>query len=84
VGDGIEKTILLLISPNLADKEDGVDDKAGNQHTEENDAENERHNLAPVKNNPADIEDDRQGNKTSPERYKEGDGFGAARDAHSV
>jgi hypothetical protein len=37
-----------------------------------------------VENDPTNIEDDRQGNKTSPEGDEERDGFGAARDAHSV
>jgi hypothetical protein len=84
VGDSIEKAVLLLIPPNLADKKDGVYDQSCDQHTEENDAENKWHHLPPVKNDPADVEGDRQGNKTSPESDEERDGFGAARDAHSV
>jgi hypothetical protein len=82
--DRIEEAVLLLISPNLADKKDCVDDQTRNEHTEENDAEDERNYLPPVKDDPADIQDDRQGNETSPERDEECDGFGAARDAHDV
>src|SRR5208282_6799102 len=82
--DGIEEAVLLLISPDLADQKDRVDDQARDKHTEKNDAEDERNNLPPVKDDPADIEDDRQGNETSPERDEERNSLGSARDAHDV
>ena len=82
--DGIEEAVLLLISPDLADKKDCIDDQPCDEHTEKNDAEDERNNLPPVKDDPTDIEDDRQGYETSPERDEECDSFGAARDAHVV
>jgi|SRR5277367_132858 len=82
--DGIEEAVLLLVSPDLADKEDCVDDQPRDEHTKEDDTEDERNNLPPVKDDPADVQDDRQGNETSPERDEECDGFSAARDAHDV
>jgi hypothetical protein len=84
VGDGIEKTVLLFIAPDFADKENGVDHQTGDQQSEKNDAENEGNNLTPVENDPTDVEHDRQGNETYPERNEEGDSFGSARDAHDV
>ena len=53
-------------------------------HAEENNAEDQRNDLPPVIDNPADIEYDGQGNETSAERDEKGDGFAAAGDAHVV
>src|ERR1700681_4486001 len=82
--DGIEEAVLLLISANLTDEEDGVDHQPRDKQSEENDPEYEGNNLTPVEDDPTDVEHDRQGNETSPQRDEECDGFGAARDAHDV
>src|SRR5580692_10220754 len=84
MGDGIQEAVLLLISPNLPHQKDGVDDQSCDEQSKEDDAKYERDNLAPVENDPTDIEDDRQGNETSPKGDEERDGFGTARDAHDV
>ena len=68
--DGVEEAVLLLISPDFADEKDRVDDEPGNEHTEEDDAEDERNDLPPVKDDPADVEDDRQGNEQAPSVMK--------------
>ena len=70
MGDGIEKAVLLLISPNLADKEDCVDRKARDKQSKKNDAEDERDNLPPVVDDPGDIESDGQGDETNPSAMK--------------
>lgn len=82
MGDGIEEAVLLFVSPNFADQKDRVHDQTRDQQSEENNSEDERDNLPPVENNPANVQGDRQGHKADPEHDKEDDGFGAARDAH--
>src|SRR5271169_3449391 len=84
MGDGVQEAVLLLVSPDLADEKDGVYDQPCDQYAEENDAQHERNNLPPMKDDPTDVEYDRQGNETSPEGDEECDGLGAARDAHDV
>ena len=46
--DGIEKTVLLLISADFAHKKNGVDQQARDDEAEENDAEDQRDDLTPV------------------------------------
>ena len=84
MGDGIEEAVLLLISPDLSDQEDGVDHESRNEQSEKDDAKYEWYDLTPVENDPTDIEYDCQGDETNPQHNKEHDRFGAARDAHDV
>ena len=65
MGDCIEEAVLLLVSPDLSDKKNRVDHQARDEQPKEDDADYERNNLTPVKDNPAYVEEDRQGDETS-------------------
>jgi hypothetical protein len=56
VRDGIEKTVLLLISADFAHKKNGVDQQARDNESEENDAEDKRDDSTPVEDDPTDID----------------------------
>src|SRR5207237_1354562 len=56
VGNCIQEAVLLFISADLADKENRIHDQASDQQSKQNDAEDQRNNLAPVEDHPADVE----------------------------
>jgi hypothetical protein len=55
MSDGIEEAVLLLVSPNLTYEKDGIDHHTRDQQSKKNNAEYERNNLAPMKDNPTDV-----------------------------
>ena len=65
------------------DAESGVT-LARDEQPKEDDADYERNNLTPVKDNPAYVEEDRQGDETYPQHCEGHYSFGAARDAHDL
>src|SRR6267378_6851496 len=75
VRDGVEKTILLLISANFAHEKNGVDHQTRDDEAEENDAENQRDDLTPVEDDPANIDHHGQGNQASAQGYEKCDGL---------
>ena len=84
MGDGVEETVLLFIPPDFADEKDGVDHQTCDQQSKEDDAQNERDNLTPVEDNPADIERHRESDKADAQHDEKDDRFGSARDAHDA
>ena len=53
------KRVVLLVAADLAHQEHGVDDDAGDDQREGEDAEDERQDAPPVDEDPADVEGDR-------------------------
>ncbi len=86
VGDGVEKGVLALVAADLAKKEDGDEDDAGDEDGEEDDAEDERGDAALVggDDDPADIEGDGDADEQDAERNKEGDGSAASGEVHGL
>ena len=68
MGDGVDKTILLLIAANLTDEEDGVEDDASDDQREKQHAQNQHQAGAPVQYNPTDIEGYRERDQAGPKR----------------
>ena len=83
MGDRIDEAVMLLVTPDLVDQEAGIDDETRNQHGEQDHAQKQQHALAPVKDDPANIQPYRQGHEANAEHHKKRDGLAAAGDAHS-
>ena len=84
VGNGVDKAVVLLAAPNLAHQKGGVHDHARDDQRKEDDAEKQQHALAPVENDPSDIEGNRQRHQANAQAEEEDDSSAAARDAHGV
>src|ERR1700733_12554036 len=84
MGYGVDKAIVLTAATPPPNQEAGVHDHAGNDQCKKDDAEEQQHSLAPVEDDPADIESDRQRDQADAQAEKEDDGSAAARDAHGV
>ena len=84
MGDRIQKCIVAFVPADFADDEDGIDDEAGDDDAEENNAEDQWNDAAPMIDNPTDIEKNGQGNEAGAQRNEKGDGLAAAGDAHRV
>ena len=69
VRDGIHERVVLLVSLNLADEKCGVQDQAGDDRGEDEHAEEQQAYVAPVENDPADV----QRNCSGDEAHTEGD-----------
>jgi hypothetical protein len=82
MGDRVEKAVLLFVSAYLSHQENRVEDKPGNDHAEKDDAQNQRHHIAPVVHQPYDVEINRQPHQAGAQRNKKCDCPGAASDAH--
>ena len=59
-------------------------DHARDNQREENNAEEQQHSFAPVEDDPADVERDRQRDQADAQAEKEYDGSAATGDAHGV
>ncbi len=55
MGDGVEKGILTLVTADLADEEDGVEDDACDEDREEDDSEDGEGYGSLVEEDPADV-----------------------------
>lgn len=82
--DGINESVVLLVASNLTYKESGIENDADDDHHEENDAKNQEGNLSPVKENPSDVQSDRQGYKEGAECDEEDYRFTATTDSHAT
>jgi hypothetical protein len=84
VGNSVEEAVLLFVAAHLSNQEDGVQDYAGNDETEKQHAQDKRHDLAPVEDDPTDIEHQRHRS----DKHAEGDGkrdrLLSAGDAHGA
>ena len=84
VGDGVEKGILTLVTTDLPDEEDGVEDDACDENREEYDAENDEGYLPLIEENPADVERDENTDEKAAEGDEEGNGSAASGDVHGL
>ena len=78
MGDGIDEAVVLLVAANFAHQEAGVHDQAGDHGSEENYAQEKQHAFAPVENDPADVQPDRQQHQANAQHDEKGDGPAAA------
>ena len=56
VRDGVDEAVVLFVAADFADQEDGVEDQAGDDGDEENNAEEKQYAFAPVEDDPADVQ----------------------------
>src|ERR1035438_5013150 len=84
MGNRIDKTVMLLAAAKLPHQKNRIDHHACDDKGKKDDAEKQQHALAPVENDPADIQGNGQRYQTNPQAEKENDGSATARDAHGV
>src|SRR3954468_7827602 len=77
----VDERVVLLVAPDLADQEDGVHDAERDDDEEKDRAEHDQHPLAPVQDQPADIQRDRRRHQADPE-HREGYGLPPAARYH--
>ena len=80
--NGVQEAVLLLTAADFTDKKNCVEHQAGNDQAEENDAQDQWHNIAPVMHQPDDVEINGQSHQARAQCDKECDCPGAASDAH--
>jgi hypothetical protein len=78
----IDKAVMLLVAPNFADQKDRIEDKAGRDGAKENDAQKNSDALAPVEDNPAAANRNRQTRQANSEREKKINRLLPANDPH--
>jgi hypothetical protein len=84
VGNGVDEAVVLLAAANFTQQKGGVHDHARNDHGKKDHPEEQQHSLAPVEDDPSDIERNRQRHQANAQAEKEHDSSAAARDAHGV
>lgn len=82
VSDGVDEAIVLLVAADFANQKERVQDHAGNDRGEENDAEEQEHRFAPIQDDPTDVQRDRQRNQAHAQRDEECNGLPATGDFH--
>lgn len=82
VSNGIDKAVMLLAAAQLTHQKARVHDHPRDDQRKKDDAEEQQHSLAPVKNDPSDIKRNRQRHQANAQANKEDDSSAAARDAH--
>jgi len=66
VGDGVEEGVLTLVAADLADQKDGVEDDAGGDQAEEDEAHDEQGDAPLVEDDPCDVEATRPPTMSTP------------------
>jgi len=86
VGDGVEEGVLALVTADLADEKDGVENDAGDQDGEEDDPKHKQSEMTLVvnPNNPGDVEEDGEASEQYAESDEDGDGAAASGDVHGL
>ena len=85
VRDRVHERVVLFVEPDLADKEGGVEDEAGDDGGEDEAAEQQRNDFAKGEHHPADVERHGQRHQAHAEGDEERDDALAARgDGHGV
>ena len=82
VGDGIDEAVMLLVAANFTHQKTGVHDQPGDQQGEEDYAQEKQDSFAPVENDPADIQPDRQQDQANAQHDEKSDSPAAAADGH--
>ena len=84
VGDGVDEGVVLFVAADFADEEDGVEDEARDDDAEEADPQHQERHLAPVEQNPTDVQSHGQPDQARPQRDEERDGFAVASQSHAA
>jgi hypothetical protein len=84
VGDGVEEGVLALVAPHFTDQEDGVENNAGGEQGEDDNAQNQDRSLSLVQDDPAELERDGGAEREYAEGDKEGNGSAASGDVHAM
>src|SRR5581483_294361 len=74
----------LLIPAHFANQKDGVEHHPGDNQSKEYDSEEQQDHFAPVQDDPADVEGNRQCNQAYSQAEEEHDCSAAARDSHRL
>ena len=82
MSDGVDEAVMLFVAANFTDQKTGIHDHPGDQQGEENYAEKKQNPFAPVEDDPADIQSDRQQYQANAQNDEEGDCPAAAADTH--
>ena len=82
VSNGVNETIVLLVTPNFADKKTGIEYQTGSNGAKKNDSEENLKIMLPIENDPAKTDRHRNRGQDYPEGKKESD-FAAAANAHA-
>ena len=72
--DGVDERVVLLVAPDLADEECGVEDEAGDDGGEDDDAQDQQARVADVEHDPADVQRHGQRHQADAEGDEERDG----------
>ena len=70
VRDGVDERVVLLVAADFAHQEGGVQDHAGNDHGEQQDAEKQQDAVAPIEQDPADVEEQDDEMRPTPRAMK--------------
>jgi hypothetical protein len=82
VSNGVNETIVLLVTPNFADKKTGIEYQTGSNGAKKNDSEENLKIMLPIENDPAKTDRHRNRGQDYPEGKKESD-FAAPANAHA-
>ena len=82
MSDCVDKTVMLLVTANLADQKNRIEDESGDDDEKEDATEEEFETFAPVEDDPTDVERDSSRDEANAQRDEEVDRFLAADDAH--
>jgi len=75
VRDGVDEGLVIFVALDLEYEEHRVDDDAGDDQGEQDDAENQRGQAPGVDQDPADVQRHGRAHKEDAEGYEEADGF---------
>jgi len=82
VRNGVDKRVMLFVSPDLPYKKSRVKDKARDYSQEKSYAEDEQSYFSNIQDNPSDVQCDCECNETRPEYNKESNRFATATYTH--
>src|ERR1700745_1717671 len=84
MGDGIDKTVMVLAAPHLPHQEDRVHHHSCNQKSKEHDPEKQQHTLAPIEDDPTDVKRNCQRDQADASDDEENDRSTPTGDPHSL
>ena len=79
--DGIDETVMLLVTANLTHQKNGIENESGNNQGEHDYAHHQRDHATPL-NDPVNIESDRNRNQRTAQYDKKCDGVTTGGDLH--
>lgn len=79
----IDEAVMLLAAAQFAHKKDCVDHHASDKKSKKHDPKKQQNALAPVENDPSNIQRDSEGNKSDAQAEKKDDRSATARDPHA-